>query len=159
MTTRKLSGHAIKALGAVAATGVMVAVATGSAWGTPSNGVTPENLARGTLDGRVHIKTHPKAATDVLVQRLTFAPGGSTGWHTHPDAVIVTVAQGQLTFYETDCSTRVYDAGEAFVDPGHGHVHNARSTGDQGLVLYATYLAPKGSPVRLDVSPAPATCF
>lgn len=136
-----------------------VAVAATAAWGTPPTGVTPDNLARATLTDRVHITTHPRAQTDVLVQRLTFEVGGSTGWHTHPDAVVVTIAQGQMTFYETDCTSRVYRAGQAFVDPGHGHVHNARSTGTEPLVLYATYFAPKGAPVRQDVSPAPATCF
>lgn len=151
--------HARKGLAAAAVTGALVAVAAGSAWGTPPSGVSPENLARGTLQERVHIKTHPKAVTDVLVQRLTFAPGGSTGWHTHPDSVIVTVAQGEMTFYEADCETRVYRAGDAFVDPGHGHVHNARNTGSGDLVIYATYLAPEGAPVRIDVPQAPATCW
>lgn len=159
MTARTRARRTRTALGAAAAAGALVAVGSGAAWGTAPSGVTPENLARGTLDERVSIKTHPRASTDVLVQRLTFAPGGSTGWHTHPDAVIVTVAQGQMTFYESDCSSRVYEAGDAFVDPGHGHVHNARSTGSGDLVIYATYLAPEGAPVRIDVSPAPATCW
>jgi hypothetical protein len=35
-----------------------------------------------------------KGATDVYVVRVTFPPGGSTGWHTHPGPSLITVVAG-----------------------------------------------------------------
>ena len=85
----------------------------------------------------------------VLLARLTLAPEASVGWHTHPGPVIVAVAEGALSIINaSDCVLRVYEAGQSFIDPGHGNVHvgfNASTTED--TVVYATFLeVPAGSP-------------
>ena len=38
-------------------------------------------------------------ACDTAYQQLTIAPGGHTGWHTHPGPTFVAVAQGEGTLY------------------------------------------------------------
>ncbi|WP_431473566.1 cupin domain-containing protein [Ornithinimicrobium sp. W1665] len=84
---------------------------------------------------------------DIIVARVDLAPGAAFPWHTHPGPVVVSVAQGQLTYQQsTDCVERLYDADEAFVDPGN-IVHTAWNAGSTDIVLYATfYDVPAGVP-------------
>jgi quercetin dioxygenase-like cupin family protein len=143
-----------------AAAALLIVVGVASA--TPPAGVlSAPVLARGLLDGKLKIKIKKKEQTDVVVQQITIAPGGHTGWHTHPGTVVVVVTAGTLTYYSGDdrtCSGIDYDAGEVFIDPGHGHVHIARNEGSTNLELYATYFeVPPGDPFRID-APAPGNC-
>jgi hypothetical protein len=43
-----------------------------------------------------------KGASDVYVQSNAWAPGGSTGWHTHPGHSLIIVTAGTVTTYEGD---------------------------------------------------------
>jgi hypothetical protein len=66
-----------------------------------------------------------KSPLDIVVRKHEYAPRSSTGWHTHPGPVFITVTQGQLTFYEYDdptCTPHVVSAGQGYVDSGHGHI-------------------------------------
>ncbi len=46
----------------------------------------------------------------------------------------------------SDCVPRVYEAGEAFVDPGQGNVHVGFNASAGETVVYATFLGvPAGS--------------
>lgn len=98
----------------------------------------------------------PQDASTVIFAKVTWAPEGTSGWHTHPGPVIVSVADGQLDLInERDCVVRTYSAGEAFIDPGQGNIHIASnpSTTDQA-VAYATFLGvPDGKPATLWVPP------
>ncbi|MFC9706170.1 cupin domain-containing protein [Streptomyces sp. NPDC056943] len=137
--------------GAVAA----VAVVPSAALATPGSGVTGTVLAKGTSDGKLRIKP-PKGDADVVVRTITLAPGGSTGWHHHPGQLVAVVQAGTLTRTLDDCSVEVTAAGEAFIEPSGGkHVHIGRNLGTEPVVLYVTYLLPKGAPLSVD-EPAPA---
>ena len=60
-----------------------------------------------------------------MVRRHDYLPGSTTGWHTHPGPVFITVLEGQVTFYEyddPDCTPKVVSAGQGYVDTGHGHI-------------------------------------
>src|SRR5439155_14221647 len=55
----------------------------------------------------------------------SYLPRASTGWHTHPGPVLITVLQGTVTFYEYDdptCTPKVVTVGQGYVDDGHGHI-------------------------------------
>lgn len=118
-------------------------------WASPAVGVTPRLIGRGTYqkfkvhtgerdfkehdskehdeDGEVpfHYSAQAKPAIDMIVQTHDYAAGSSTGWHTHPGPVFITVTEGALTFYEVDdpsCTPKVVFAGEGYVDSGHGHI-------------------------------------
>jgi hypothetical protein len=77
----------------------------------PPTGVTPRVLARGTYDGfNVRsdplgpiddFRTHSKSPIDIVVRRHDYAPHSTTGWHSHPGPVFITVMQGTLTFMNT----------------------------------------------------------
>ena len=148
------------------ALGVIAALlAIGAASATPGAGASPTTFGRGTLAAGDKIKTDQlkldvRGDLDVVTQTITIAPGGHTGWHSHPGPVFVTITAGTMTFYDGDdrtCTPVVYATGDAFIDEGLGHVHIARNEGPTDLVLYATYLLPVGAPLRTD-EPAPGNC-
>ena len=95
-------------------------------------------------------------ASTVVVAKVTWQPEGTSGWHTHPGPVIVSVAEGELELVnERDCVPRTYTAGEAFIDPGQGNVHIASNLStSEGAVAYATFLGvPDGGPATVWVPP------
>ena len=97
---------------------------------------------KSTLGGDFRVM-HVKDSQQAIVQQVTIEPGAQTGWHSHYGPVFVVVVSGTMTLYQADdptCTGESYSAGQAFVDPGQGNVHNARNDGDEGVVLYATYL-------------------
>ena len=103
-----------------------------------------------------------REARETVMQQITIAPGGHTGWHSHPGPVVVLVKSGELTVYASEdptCHGRTYVAGEAFIDSGQGHVHIARNlSATQSVDLWVTYFDVQiGQPFRIDV-PDPGTC-
>ena len=142
----------------------------GVALATPGVGIIGAPVhARGTnaellnIHSKAGIKLQTKHAMDFVTQQITIAVGGTTGWHSHPGPVLVTVKAGALKLvYANDptCSGRIYTAGESFVDRGDENVHTALSVGSVPVELWATYLVPgaPGAPFRLD-APDPGCDF
>ncbi len=102
-----------------------------------------------------------KDARETVMQQIVIAPGGNSGWHTHPGPAVVLIKSGQMSFYDSDdptCTARTYSAGQAFVDSGQGHVHIARNEGSENLELWVTYFdVPPGGAFRID-APNPGNC-
>jgi hypothetical protein len=127
-------------------------------------GVTPTLLGRGTYDGfklrtspasTVDLKIQAKNPLDVVVRTHEYAANSSTGWHTHPGPVLITVVEGQVTFYEYDdptCTPTVVPAGQGYVDTGHGHI--GRNETGQPAKDITVFFAPVALPFR-DELPAP----
>ncbi len=134
----------------------------------PAVGVTATLLARGTYDsydvktdahGAIDFKAKTKEATDMVVQRHDFLPGGVTGWHQHPGPIFITVTKGTLTFYERDdptCSPHVVTAGHGYVDTGNGHI--GRNETDAPAQDVAVAIAPVGAPFRTELDPPGPYC-
>ncbi len=132
----------------------------------PPVGVTFEVLARGTYDafkvrsnprGPVDFKAKANSPIDLVVRRHNYAPGSTTGWHSHPGPVFITVTQGELTYYEYDdrtCTPHVVSEGEGFVDNGRGHV--VRNESDRPAQDVSVITAPVGGPFRTNLdAPGP----
>jgi quercetin dioxygenase-like cupin family protein len=153
--TRKLN----RAIGLVVLASVAAAGMTGAAIATSGSGVSGTVVARGLATDKV--KTRGNQPYDVVVQRLVVAPGGHTGWHTHPGTAVAVVKAGTLTIYDGDdasCSPRTFDAGDTYVDRGYGHVHIGRNESTVPLEIVVTYLdVPAGGGVRID-APSPGNC-
>jgi len=144
----------------VAVFGTLATVALASA----GVGFAPTNLATGNLNADVKwnsdgVKIQTKDPTDVRVQRIDIAPGGFSGWHHHPGIVIVTVASGQVTFTQSDCSSTTYGpglpAGSVFVEGGDDPAQ-ASSVG--GATVYATFVAPHATPPVFRIEDSPQSC-
>jgi len=166
VTGRQLALAAIVA----ACSAVVVAAAL-----TPASMVSGVILARASFADQTDIKFKIKGqgqevinvnnAGDTVMQKIVIAPGGHTGWHSHPGPVVVLIASGEMSFYDSEdptCTVRTYAAGQAFVDSGQGHVHIARNEGSVPLELYVTYFdvtpgVPAPAAFRID-APSPGNC-
>jgi len=114
---------------------------------------------RNKLDGQASRVMNLSDPSRVVTARITAQPGARFPWHTHPGPVMVTVADGELTYVQaTDCVPREYAAGTIFVDPGQGNVHTAFNSSGRVTVLYATfYDVPAAGPLTIPVD-GPADC-
>lgn len=156
--------YPIAALAAMALLAGLVNMAMAS----PPSGVTPTVLARGTYDafkvmsypeGSGLFKAEAKRATDVVVRRHQYTPGGSTGWHSHPYPVFITVIEGQLTFYAYDdptCTPIVVSAGEGYVNSGNGHL--GRNETGQPATDISVIMAPVGGAFRGELTAPNPNC-
>jgi uncharacterized cupin superfamily protein len=101
-----------------------------------------------------------KGLSDVYVQSNVWAPGGSTGWHSHPGHSLIIVTAGTVTDYEGHdpaCKPHVYKTGMGFVDPGGDHVHILRNEGEVEAKTIAVQLIPADAVRRIDVAD-PGNC-
>jgi quercetin dioxygenase-like cupin family protein len=103
------------------------------------------------------IKFEDPGMTQVV--RFTVQPGAMFPWHSHEGSVVVNVTSGELVYVmAVDCMERSYGPGEAFLDPGRGHVHTAFNPGTTPTVLVATFYGPSATaPLSTPATP-PADC-
>jgi quercetin dioxygenase-like cupin family protein len=103
------------------------------------------------------VNLHDASLTQTVM--FTVQPGAMFPWHTHPGSVVVNVASGELVYVTADtCEQRHYATGQAFFDPGHGHVHTALNPGTVPTVLVATFFGlPPTGPLSEPVTP-PSGC-
>jgi cupin domain len=150
---------------------------------TPAAGFTGTTLALGRF-GNIDVSNHlflpdtttghrrhknlwlsfqkTKGPSDVYVQNNTWAPGGTTGWHTHPGHSLIIVTAGTVTTYEGDdrsCKPHVYTTGMGFVDEGGDHVHVIRNEDSVEARTIAVQLIPAGATRREDAGGNPACPF
>lgn len=64
-------------------------------------------------------------ASDVGVVRMSYEPGQSSGWHSHPGVHAVAVVSGTLTVYGAECTPRNIGPGESYV--GGQELHLTRN--------------------------------
>ena len=138
---------------------------------TPSSGFSATTLAKARF-GEIDVKNFTLPASswqarlktqglsDVYVQSNVWAPGGTTGWHTHPGHSLILVTEGAITVYERDdrdCVPRVYTEGMGLVDEGGDHVHLIRNETSEEVRTIAVQLIPAAATRRID-APAPGYC-
>ena len=168
MVNRQLMSAVIVAAAATALASVILA--------TPGSGTTGIVAARAAFADVVDLKfsirddhrgrdnIQVRNAGDTIMQQITFAPGGFSGWHSHPGPAVVLIKSGQLTFYDGDdetCSGRTFLAGQALIDSGQGHVHFALNQATTPAEVWVTYFdvpSGTGSMGVRDDAPAPGNC-
>ena len=166
----KSSRFAYRPAIAVAIALVVLAAVAAVALASPPSGVTPKVLARGTYDAfkvrssphsPVDFKAKTKGRTDIVVRQHDYAVGSSTGWHSHPGPVFITVTLGEVTFYERDdptCTPHVVSAGHGYVDTGQGHI--GRNESAQPAQDISVIIAPVGGAFRGELdAPGPYCNF
>jgi Cupin domain len=133
----------------------------------PTAGVTPNLIGRGTY-GAFNLQAAPaalafsaasKGPIDIVVRTHDYAPGSSTGWHSHPGPVFITVLEGKVTFYEKDdptCTPKVVSKGEGYVDTGGGHIGRNESGAPAKDVT--VFFAPVSLPFRGELPAAAPQC-
>jgi len=154
--------------GGLVAVVIAVVAIGGSAWATPGSGTTssligpPATFEEGFKvkrmgDNSWEVEIKAQRGLALATQTITFPPGAYSGWHSHPGPVLINVKEGEVTFYEHDCSIKIVRAGEGFLDTGD-HPHFARNEGSVPAVNVVTYfIPPHTTTVRTD-APQPLTC-
>lgn len=135
-----------------------------TAYASPSAGFTATPLATGSLAKPVQVhndgvRLTTKQATDVRVQQVVFATGGSSGWHHHPGIVTVVVASGSVTVWNEDCKGTTYGPGlpngAVFIESGD---ETGQVTSTTGATSYVTYIVPKVDPAVFRIEDVPPRC-
>jgi quercetin dioxygenase-like cupin family protein len=135
-----------------AAIGVGVALAT-----APSGSRTVDYAATGALPEAVHfnadgVKMQTKDPTDVVTQAITYAPGASSGWHSHVGIVVVVVKDGSVTRYLSNCIGQTFQAGDVFIETGDmGSLVLRNESTTTPAHLAATFVAPPPVPANLRI--------
>jgi quercetin dioxygenase-like cupin family protein len=102
-----------------------------------SVGVSSKQLLRSTVSG--------DSARESVLLSIEFAPGATTGRHTHPGDEYAVVLQGTLELWIEGQEPRRVTAGEAYHNP-QGVVHETRNAGDSVAKTLATFVVEKGKP-------------
>jgi quercetin dioxygenase-like cupin family protein len=147
---------------------VAILASAGVVSATSGTGIATTTIVQGNF-GDIGVKTNfdghkvdidTKGDSDLYVVSNVIAPGGHSGWHTHPGPSLITVKSGTITAYEGDdptCSPTVYTTGQGFIDPGDGHVHLLRNEGAIPAETIAVQFVPDGGTRRID-EPAQHSC-
>ena len=146
----------------LAVLGTFVGVASASV----GTGFNADNLVTANVPNEIRlnadgIKFRTQGSVDVRVQKVIIAKNGVSGWHHHPGMVIVSVASGDVTFTNADCSSTTYGpglpGGSAFIESG---ADPAQASSVNGAVVYATFVAPRAVPpvFRIEDAPQPQPC-
>jgi hypothetical protein len=160
LTHRPLRVAAVVAALALALAAALIALPREQAAATPPSGIAAELLARGTVAHAAHVRVagtrlQTRGPVDVATVHVTFQPGGSTGWHTHPGPALVTVKAGQLTLHRAKgCRSRTFGQGQTFLEFGPEDVNLTRNETGAVTETVVTFLLPVGAPITVD-APAP----
>jgi len=127
----------------------------------PSTNIDPASIpAPGTLAGATSLDVqsvnsftraiNQAHGTNTVLQHLRFAPGQSTGWHTHPGPNIVMIVKGSFTLIDEHCIQTQYGPGQGFATGLD--VHEAIA-GPEGADFYSLYFLPADADVlRVDTA-------
>ena len=107
------------------------------------------------LDGNATGVIGVEDPSSTVVVRYTVQPAAQFPWHSHAGPVVVNLVSGALTYVGAeDCVPRTYSSGEAFVDPGQGHVHTAYNLTTEPIVFVATFFdAPAEGSLLIPAAP------
>ena len=155
-------GTVLLMLAAVSAVNVVPSAALDPPPPIAAEPLTPRSVFPDEIDMKFKLKLHgrtmvvnvddPSRTVDV---KYTVQPGAQFPWHSHRGPVLVNIISGSLTYLPAGmCDERTYSAGQAFVDPGHGHVHTAFNPGTDVTVFIATFFeAPETGPLLIPADP------
>src|ERR1700687_632847 len=87
------------------------------------------------------------------IQAAAYSVGGQKGWPSHPGMVAVTILSGTIEWYDADCNSTVYKAGDSWVEGSQ--IHAFRNIGTGTVQLMASFITAKGQALRTDQA-APA---
>lgn len=127
----------------------LAALAPAVASATPSSGITAQTLGQVTVP--FDVTGGSADSSTVTARRITFAPGGTTGWHYHQGPVIALVAGGTLSRTLHDC-TVVTSPAVQVVEEDHGADarHIGTNHGPTPVDLWTLYLEPGTAPLSND---------
>ena len=124
--------------------------------GLAADGISQHIQINKNSDGTVspwQLVLQVQGDTDYYSQHLVLAPGGYSGWHSHPGVLVGAVTSGHVDFYNAKCEKQTIGPGQVYTE--NDEVHAISNTGVVDADLYISYLIKHGAPRRRD-EPAPA---
>lgn len=123
-----------------------------------ATGSTPDNVSEqvqiaGSADGsdsHWQLQLQAQGSTDFYVQQLVLAPGGYSGWHSHPGILIGTVVAGSIDFYDANCQKRSVGTGQIYIE--NNRPHGIINTGSVNAELSIAYLLKNKAARRIEES-------
>jgi quercetin dioxygenase-like cupin family protein len=97
-------------------------------------------------------KLYTSGPANFVVQDVVYAPGGHTGWHSHPGILLSSVISGSIEWYDSKCRKHVYNPGDSLTESTEPHY--VRNVGTENAHFMVTYVIANGQPRRID-QPAP----
>ncbi len=85
---------------------------------------------------------------EVTVQRITFPPGASTGWHKHNIPVFSYIIQGELTVETEDHKILRFKENTSFSESLNTY-HNGTNKGNKDLIVIAMYMSAVGEKLAI----------
>ena len=82
---------------------------------------------------------------EAVLGRVTLAPGGVVGFHTHPGDEAGYIVSGSLIWKVRGQPDKTLKAGDSFFNP-RGSVHSIVG-GDSGATAFSTWIVDKGKPL------------
>jgi quercetin dioxygenase-like cupin family protein len=91
-----------------------------------------------------------EGASNIIQHEVKFAPGGTTGWHTHPGIVLLTLAadSGPIDWYDAKCGKTTYQAGDSWTEGTK--LHDVVNSSSMDAHFLVTYIVAKDVPKRTD---------
>jgi quercetin dioxygenase-like cupin family protein len=148
------------------AAGLAASIAAGLAVATPTVGAFNNViLSTGTAEGDIQAHGHlviptmdedfgavvlTDGASNIIQQEVSFSPGGTTGWHSHPGIVLLTLAadSGPVDWYDSKCGKTVYVAGDSWSEGTK--LHDVVNHGSTNVHFLVTYIVAKDVNKRTD---------
>lgn len=131
-------------------------ISAGLSLATPGAGTVNTEFGRRTVP---HFNASMDAG-DIVVSEVSYAPGGYSGWHSHPGKVVAAVQRGSITLYRSDdptCTGHTYTAGQIFIEYPSA-TYYARDEGTTATLINATFFnVPTAGSARIDQA-APGNC-
>jgi quercetin dioxygenase-like cupin family protein len=109
---------------------------------SPTHAQAPGITAKPLL----HTSVSGEDAKEAVILSIEFAPGSTTGRHTHPGDEYATVLAGSLELRIDGQEPRRVKAGEAYHN-ARGIVHETRNVGNLPARTIATFIVDKGKPI------------
>jgi quercetin dioxygenase-like cupin family protein len=146
------------ALAASITVGIAVATPTVGAWynvvlstGTAARDInTHSHVVLPGLEEDFSAVAVTDGASNIIQQEIKFSPGGTTGWHTHPGIVLLTLAadSGPVDWYDSRCGRTVYNAGDSWTEGTK--LHDVVNRGSIDAHFLVTYIVAKDVAKRTD---------
>lgn len=94
----------------------------------------------------------PQGPSEIIGVTVEIAPGGETGWHSHPVPSFVFVLAGTLEVKLASGAVKRIQSGEAFSEVIDME-HNGRNVGHEPVKLIVFYAASRGQSITLRTHP------
>jgi quercetin dioxygenase-like cupin family protein len=88
-----------------------------------------------------------------VFQDFIMNPHTNTGWHIHPGLVLITIADGSVDWYDSNCVKHFHKSGDFFRESDQ--LHFVQNASDTPARLIITYIIAKGETNKI-YQPAPS---